>query len=249
MHSFVTHPLLAAGFDWVHVVVPFIVLLVAVIKQLFEAGKPKNGQGVPRPVKPQQPAQPRPMPAAGQQADPLRSQVEEFLRRASKPQQPAEQAAQKSPQRPPSEIELLVDDSPQPKEQRPLSNKPRSDGKRPDPFAAGDKRRAARRPQWRKTVADHVAEHVSASTQSLAQKTSRLGQRIASEDQQFDEKLKAKFDHTVGTLAESTVQLQEIATPAPPTPAAQIAAMLANPEGVRQAVVLNEILQRPTDRW
>ena len=33
------------------------------------------------------------------------------------------------------------------------------------------------------------------------------------------------------------------------TPAAQIAAMLANPDGVRQAVIINEILRRPSDRW
>ncbi len=33
------------------------------------------------------------------------------------------------------------------------------------------------------------------------------------------------------------------------TPAGQIAAMLADPAGVRQAIVLSEILNRPSDRW
>jgi hypothetical protein len=29
----------------------------------------------------------------------------------------------------------------------------------------------------------------------------------------------------------------------------QLAAMLSSPSGMRQAIVLNEILQRPIDRW
>lgn len=250
MHTLFT-PIVAAVFDFAHLAGILVVLFVAVMKHLFEANKPKNGPAIPPQRKPQQAPQPQPAPAGGQQADQLRSQVEEFLRRAGKPQQPAGQPAQKPQTRPASEIEILVDDSRKTPERRALADSSRPDGKRQDPFAAGDKQRAARRPKWRKSVADHVAEHVSASTQSLAQQSSRLGQRIVSEDQQFDQKLKAKFDHTIGTLGGSAVDVQAAAQqpPTPTTPAAQIAAMLANPDGVRQAVLLNEILRPPAERW
>jgi hypothetical protein len=72
------------------------------------------------------------------------------------------------------------------------------------------------------------------------------------EDQQFDDQLKAKFDHTVGTLTGSDVAAAEKAAQEAnmaAMPAAQIAAMLATPDGVRQAIVVNEILRRPVDRW
>jgi hypothetical protein len=86
----------------------------------------------------------------------------------------------------------------------------------------------------------------------LGEQTSRLGQRIIDDDQQFDVQLKAKFDHTVGTLTGSdvaTAAQAAAAAAAASRPAAQIAALLASPEGMRQAVVLNEILRRPSERW
>jgi hypothetical protein len=99
-------------------------------------------------------------------------------------------------------------------------------------------------------VAEHVAEQVTSRAESLANQASRLGQRIVADDQQFDVQLKAKFDHKVGTLAESeSSTAAESSQPATDSPAAQLAAMLANPSGIRQAVLVNEILRRPSDRW
>jgi hypothetical protein len=99
-------------------------------------------------------------------------------------------------------------------------------------------------------VAEHVAEQVTSRAENLASKASKLGQRIAAEDRQFDTKLKAKFDHTVGTLGDSDSSTTAEPTPPPSdSPAAQLAAMLANPGGIRQAVLINEILHRPSDRW
>ena len=40
-----------------------------------------------------------------------------------------------------------------------------------------------------------------------------------------------------------------IAAGDPQTAAAGLAAMLADAQGIRQAILINEILQRPTDRW
>jgi hypothetical protein len=73
------------------------------------------------------------------------------------------------------------------------------------------------------------------------------------EGAQFDVKLKAKFDHELGTLSSrgrepAAPAAQPVAT-GPTSAAAQLAAMLANPEGLRQAVMMNEILRRPSERW
>jgi hypothetical protein len=148
----------------------------------------------------------------------------------------------------------LVEDGPRPLQRRVLveSNRP-SDPRRPQagsPTAANPDKRPARRsvtPKRRVTLAERAAAREEKRVGHLAEQQPHLGQRIIEDDKQFDEQLKAKFDHSVGTLAGS-----DAAQPAAlqrETPASQIAAMLANPEGVRQAVILNEILRRPSDRW
>jgi hypothetical protein len=102
----------------------------------------------------------------------------------------------------------------------------------------------------RTSVADQVATHLGDGPRTVAWQASQLGKRIITEDEQFDVQLKAKFDHSVGTLSSSRPS-DAPSTPAQAseTPAGQIAAMLASPGGVRQAIVLNEVLRRPTDRW
>jgi len=240
-------PLLAV--DLTHIAITLVVLFFAVMKQLFDSSKEANKKKTvanagTRPQQPQAQLQPGPQGPVqgGGQADPLRSQVEEFLRRASKP--PEKEPPRSQPQRrPPSEIELLVEG-----ENR-LRTSPAAAAAKA--AVAADKKRAARRPSKRQTVAEHVEEQVAARSQSISQNASTLGQRIITEDQQFDDQLKAKFDHRLGALSVTAMPLTsaEQVAAAPATPAAQIAAMLANPDGVRQAVILNEILRRPSDRW
>jgi hypothetical protein len=244
-----------------------VVLVMWVIRQIVEANKqagPPKGrpQAAPQPLQPQaQPQPPRGAQQAGQQADPLRSQVEEFLRRAGRvPPGEREGPAQRRV-RPAgaSEIEVLIDEAAPPLERRPLSepfrpveqtvaNAPRQ------PSASPRKAGTPRQPvaPRRETVADHVAESVTAHSRAIGEQTSRLGQRIIEDDQQFDAQLKAKFDHTVGTLTGSGVAAAEqaAAVAAEESRAAvQIAHLLARPDGMRQAIVLNEILRRPSDRW
>jgi hypothetical protein len=243
-------PILA---DIGELIIGLVALVFLIIRHLLEANK----QAAPPRVRPAQvpPALPQQQakgaaPAAGQQADPLRAQVEEFLRRAGQPQ-----PAQRPPQ-PAAAGGMDVRPAPsQPTEQRTFGEPLRQAEwrKAPQPAAPADKPRrdrGASKPRRRKSVAEHVAEQVTAHTRSLADKASQLGQRIVAEDQQFDVQLKAKFDHTVGTLAGSVdPAAADPVSPASDTPAAQIAAMLANPGGVRQAVIVNEILRRPSDRW
>ena len=102
-------------------------------------------------------------------------------------------------------------------------------------------------------MAEHVAQHVSSATRAVAEQAAQLGQRIVREDEQFDVQLNAKFDHDVGSLA-SKIRVTDTPSQSPDhtdtsSPAGQLAAMLANPDGVRQAIILNEILRRPSERW
>jgi hypothetical protein len=254
--------------DIIRLVLIFGVLAAWVIRQLMVANKPQ-GQARHQPA-PQRPApqQQRRGPAAapvagqvgpggpaGQQADPLRDQVEEFLRRAGRQQQEnppraAERQAQAAPR---EEIEvLLVGEEPPSRSRlaeplRPLADREPTE---PPQTASAPRRTRSRRRASEPLgagVAEHVAAHVGAGANALAAQASQLGQRIIEEDAQFDVELKERFDRKLGSLAVSRPRQAEPA--AVETPASQIAAMLASPDGVRQAIVLNEILRRPDDRW
>jgi hypothetical protein len=241
--------------DLGQIIIGLIAIVFLIIRAIFEANKnaaPPRGKPPAPPPLPQQAR--APAPAAGQQADPLRAQVEEFLRRAGQPGQQAQRPAQRQPP-PAREIELLVEPSPAGKRTmgQPLRQAEWRQTAPPQPTAAAEKARTSRKPakpRRRQTVAEHVAEQVAARSKDIAEKTSKLGQRIVAEDEQFDVQLKAKFDHTVGTLAGPAIPAASDQTPPPShTAAAQLAAMLANPDGIRQAVLLNEILRRPSERW
>jgi hypothetical protein len=251
--------------DLHEILIGLVALIFVIIRQLLEANKnaganrpkpPAIPQPQPQPQNPNRAPAPFPAPAAGQQADPLRAQVEEFLRRAGQPamqNQPRPRAPQAS------QIEILVNPS-QPAEQRTIGQPLRqadwrqtpSSSASPQSAAGTERARNARsaKPRRRKSVSEHVAEQVTSRAENLASQASKLGQRIVADDQQFDMQLKAKFDHTVGTLTGSgSSSTAEAAPPPVDSPAAQLAAMLANPSGIRQAVLVNEILRRPSDRW
>jgi hypothetical protein len=246
--------LLAAIEDVIGVLMALLVPLIWVVKQIADATKQAKERdaaqaGAPKPAEPQPARQ-----AAGQQADPLRNQVEEFLRRAGR----GPQAERPRPAR--QDIEILLDDEaaasrPLAEPLRPAAAASKTTGPSMSAAPQVAPQTPARRsvaPRKRKSLAERATERAAARASKLAEQTSHLGQRIIEDDQQFDVQLKAKFDHTVGTLTGSAATAAEqaaAAVSAAETPAAQIAAMLATPAGVRQAIVVNEILRRPTDRW
>lgn len=241
-------------------IVFFVVWLVNQINDAKKQQKQKEqrppDEGLPQPEGvARETAGPAPAP------DPLRAQVDEFLRRAGK--QPAGQgAAPGQPQLRPAgreEIVVLLDESVAEPPRRPgveRKNLPsaspaarakRSPAPRVVPLPAAPKRRVEK--PRSKSVADHVAEHVGAATQQFRQEVANLGERVKQADEQFDRQLAQKFDHELGSLGSLAPSGEQPAQPAAPTPASEIAALMASPAGVRQAVVLNEILRRPTDRW
>jgi len=246
--------------ELVSVLVGLVFLVIWVINQINDARKKQAaeaGRPVDVPLEPMEAAAPQAGAQGGGQADPLRAQVDEFLRRAG--QQPKPPAPPR-PARPTAkdEIVVLLDESQVAPQRNPLAEKPRGMGR---PKAAPSRPPAQPReprPQQprrvgkaRKTVADHVAERSGAASETFQKEVADLGSRVKEADAQFDVQLHQKFDHDLGRFGDRSTGAA--AQPAAPdetkSPAAQIAALLASPDGVRQAVVLNEILNRPTDRW
>ena len=234
-----------------------VAVFFGIMKLLFEASKNANKKS---PIKPQPlTGPPKPQQAGGQQADPLRSQVEEFLRRAGQPQGGQSQSRPQQ-QRRVSEIAPVSDvDRVHVRPSLSESNRPDTftpgdpSVSQPRPAAKSDPKRTPRRsvtPKRRVTLAERAVEREEIRVSHLPEQPPHLGSRIIEEDKQFDDQLKAKFDHTVGTLSGAASSTGE--PPASPTvdsPARQIAAMLTKPAGVQQAVIINEILTRPSDRW
>jgi hypothetical protein len=84
---------------------------------------------------------------------------------------------------------------------------------------------------------------------------------VAEADDRLEQHLHGTFDHRLGTLGASPgesaegPQPAEAETPAdrvssvPATAAVGLAAMLAGPTSLRQAILLYEVLRRPEDRW
>jgi hypothetical protein len=93
-----------------------------------------------------------------------------------------------------------------------------------------------------------VAEHVQEFDSHLLSERPRRMTQMEQESRSFQAEVQHDFDHQLGRLAQHSPLAAE-ARQAAPNPAASIAALLADPENLRNVVVLNEILRRPTDRW
>ncbi len=270
--------LLADWDDLLKGLVPVAFLLIWVISQLVDAKKVGKAGGnqaaAPKPPRPRQLQQP---PQGGAPARPgqpaqggaMRDQVEEFLQRAGRPARPdqhrpaadpldpaaARREVRPAAARPPQDVEVLLNEGRKVPERGPLAQPLRPLSQRAgDPAEAvlgkgGRPRRPAASEPSGESVAEYVSEHVDATARALGEHASHLGERVIQADEQFDVQLKAKFDHKLGKLASQRDSNQPDQPVAVDSPAAQIAAMLADPAGVRQAIVLSEILNRPSDRW
>ena len=217
--------------DWIGVVVFIVIMIISAISQM--AGNKKEAQPRPKP-------RPRPRPPVRQaqagpvKQDPVASELEEFLRRAAGGgQQPA--------RRPPP--------PPRPKPvAKPVIARPVG----VEPIEA----EVAHDLEVVESVADHVSHSVGES---------RFQSDLTRRREQSDQ-VSRKFDHQMGQLDssprkaahEAALAEPDIATASaagaavesmPDTAAAGLAAMLASPTSLRQAILLKEILDRPEHRW
>jgi hypothetical protein len=217
------------------VIISFVVRMLGKLRDFQPGQRPPQQRPVPRPGGPPPGARPAAPPAR----DPMRAEIEEFLQRAG---------------------------------QRPAPGRPQAPGQ-PGPLRPGVAPPRPARPARaqepvelelevmpeEESVPAHVRQHVSA--REFGHLASGVGERLSQVDERVDQRLHEVFDHRVGRLGEVPGESARPALPEeaetpddritslPATAAAGLAAILASPVGLRQAVLLNEIFQRPEHRW
>ncbi len=227
----------------INLIVFAVVIVISIVSALGKA-LGKGEQAKPRPAqRPRPPAGGGPARAAQPRAGGIEDEITEFLRRAAGGRQaePPKQPARPQP--------VVAQIAPEP-----LTRSPSKPPRRP----LGSQ------------IQESVGEHVD--TSRFSRRAAELGDEVAHADDQLQARLDEKFDHDLGSLASvpgesataATGDIFESATAAtgdifasaktptgklPQTAAAGVAAMLADAQSIRQAIILSEILQRPTDRW
>lgn len=213
--------LLAAGnADLLQIIVIFVIILISVIGRMLSAIRQVRPPGGAGGAPPQR----RPVPP--QVAD----EIGEFLRRSAE--------ARAAEQRPP-----------QPAEPKPIA--PRQQPVQAEAVADAP-------------VGAQVDEQVKKylDTQSFNRREQELGKEVAQADQEIDQHLRQVFDHSLSRLetaagetaaapaaVESPEQADAAAAVIPDTFATGLLALVTDPDALRQAIVLNEILHRPEERW
>ena len=243
-------PVIAVDLETIFSIVVFIIVVVSsIISQAFN--KQKQGEQKPRPQQRPQPQQ-RPLPGkpvAGNQpakprAEALGDEIGEFLRRAAQGGQPQPQQAQ--PQRPAQAPGL----PPRPARARSARPQPPVPRHQVKPIAA-ELVDPPRRP-----VGEGLAQQVQKdiNTSDITRHADQLGAETRQATTKLDRQIQESFGHQVGSLGAQTAPTAQRPTAEPEqvfptTSAAGFAAMLSDAESLKQAIIINEILQRPAHRW
>ena len=217
------------------IAIPAIGQLMAKMRQPQQPGAPQ------RPVDRGFPAGPQPPPAPQAQQRPraarpksVMDEINEFLRRTVEQKEAAGKPLRRvAPLSPPS-----------PKAEQPV----KADVGRERPVGG--------------QVTEHVRKYLD--EKEFTQRASKLGGEVASADDKIEQHLRDVFGHGISQLAgkpgETAVAPKSMPTgffedevPALPTALGAggvgLAVLLNNINNLRQAIVINEILQRPIDRW
>ncbi len=227
-------PLLLAANDWLSAVGLILFFAFWLISKMISSSKAINQQARKVPRRPGEPAAPAAQPRQAGAAPPKQSQlnaeIERFLKRASG--QRSERARREA--------------APQQQAQRrsvsPPARKPLSE----------------QGPAGRRgfdSVADSVDKHLA--DRGFENRAEHLADDIVRADQQMEEHLQKSFNRRVGTLGDNQTEAARPVTDVTTTPelptsssaAASLSALLSNPQSIKQAIILNEILARPEHRW
>lgn len=97
----------------------------------------------------------------------------------------------------------------------------------------------------RESVAKHVEKRID--TRRIQKQVEKLGEKVGQADDILEARLHQTFDHQVGRLAQpgSATAGSEVKPQALPRTARTLAAMIASPQNVQQAIIMSEILKRP----
>jgi len=220
-------PLLVADIgDVIGILVFIVIALLSVAGQIMNKAKedrPKAGPAA-RP-------RPRPQPQPGQQQGQLANEIDQFVRQAT--QRRAEGGRQP--------VAQGQGGRPQPAARRPVAAQP--------PVAAVPVEAVPAE------LLQPVSERVPTrgASRNIGTLSSRgMESEVSEADENLEERVHEVFDHKLGQLSGTMSQSAEespVAIPPTAKAAAGVAAMLADPANIRQAIVLTEILQRPEHRW
>ena len=244
-------PLLAAGFDWLEAVLPFLFVVIWIISQIMALVRRVSGGGaggapaprpevireLPRRLRPLPPAAP---PVAG---DSLERQIEEF-KRARQGMPAAGGRAEPPPVPRPNR-------SPQPS---PATLAPPSQ-RRPAPATSSPRApRAAEAPApQRSPLTDTSLAPGGLERPTPLPQFGKLDARQTEVDRHVSDAFAHDLGHRTSGLADHHLagarQPAAAAEPAAVTQADELVRMLSNPRGLRQLILLREVLDRPLDRW
>jgi hypothetical protein len=184
-------------------------------------------------------------------------EIEQFLARArqqaqqaqqgNNPQQPRPAQPANVPPRPAMTVQTVV--------VRPSMSEPvMAEVIEPRRSLSGDVATQSGQLAGRHQVSTHVSDYLS--TAEMNAQVDRLGDAVEIADDVMEAHLKQVFDHRVGTLSQDSAQTTPVAVgidsqkkPVRRAAPIGVAALLANTGSIRQAILANEILQRPSDRW
>ncbi len=226
------HPLLLFGdLQWLKVVFVILFILIWVFNHLVgEKAKAKARPQRP-PIPPPQPDLPGADRRVTQQ--PLVGEIEKFLMRAKQKQQEKGRRKQ-TPKVVPAEVP-------------PRSSKPArrlvQTSTRDQDFEVTVGR----------SVADHVEQHLD--TREFAERAAHLVDDVSKNDAEREAHRKQMFEHKLGHLADTSTAAAAFPAAGGPsrTEAAaavvSLASLLADPQNLKQAIVLSEIFSRPEHRW
>lgn len=104
------------------------------------------------------------------------------------------------------------------------------------------------------SVEAHVKEHIRAGV--FDEHISHLGEEVDRSDDRMEAHLHEYFEHDLGALGartsaagDSSLDDDSPGQQSQPMKPANFLELLQNPASIRQAIILNEILARPSDRW
>jgi hypothetical protein len=230
--------------DVIEILVIIVIVVITAIGQIAaKMRKPQPPLGPQAPFGPQAPGGPKPPQQRPQTPKSVKEEIEQFIRRAT---QQAETGGKPPRQLAPARrVAQSRKDAPLP------SSAP---AKSPQPIQAQVVRE--------RPVGGEVSEHVRKylDEKEFVQRASSLGGEIAQADDKIEQHLRNVFEHKISHLAgragETAVAPAPVPTgffqdevPAVSAAGVGLAVLLNNIDNLRQAIVLNEILQRPVDRW
>ena len=263
--TFAFAPVLLA--DWISTTIWLVVISIGIINQVMGERKKNAAKRAPPPAEGAKPA-------AGGKG--LLDEVERFLQEARKAteqaqnrpaqQQPKQVAAAPQQQKQRRTPQQQRDQQQREQQQRAAAKKKQQRSSATRPLSQEEPRRdsgplstrqigsmsqqlSAEEETFRGSVSQHVSQHLD--TSRFAERAGRLSHIQQSVENDIGGHVHAVFDHQVGTLSQSgaprdpneVIPLESIGT------LDQIALMLRDPQSMRAAFIMQEVMRPPTERW